>query len=138
MRQKPRSFLRPAFFIPAPLRNITGIIRPRKSFTPEACKPVGDASAACGPAVATLSVEVPALLATETAASEQVAAGLTAGETLQVSATVDELSPPEGVIVMVDFADAPGATEAGDSAVAERAKAGAVTARLIAVDVLTL
>lgn len=85
-----------------------------------------------------MSVEVPALLATETAASEQVAAGLTAGETLQVSATVDELSPPEGVIVMVDFADAPGATEAGDSAVAERAKAGAVTARLIAVDVLTL
>jgi hypothetical protein len=83
-------------------------------------------------------VEVPVLFATETAATEQVAAGVTAGETLQVSATVDELSPPEGVIVMVDFADAPGATEAGNSALAERPNPGAVIARLVAGDVLTL
>jgi hypothetical protein len=59
---------------------MTGIIKPSTSFMPEPCKPVDDARAACGPAATTVRVEVPALFATETAVSEQVAAGLTAGE----------------------------------------------------------
>jgi hypothetical protein len=61
------------------------------------------------------------------APSEQVAAGLAVGETLQVSATVDGSNPPTGVIVTVDVADEPGATEAGNSVEAERPKSADCT-----------
>ena len=138
MRHRLSSFLCPGFLRPAPLRNMTGIIKPSTRFMPEPRKPVRGARAAFGPAVATLSVAAPALFVTEIAPREQVTAGLTTGETVQLSTTVDGLSPPEGSIVIVDFADAPGATEAGDSAVAERPKPGAVTTKLIAADVLRL
>jgi hypothetical protein len=70
--------------------------------------------------VETVSGEVPVLFATEIVPREQVAAGLATGVTLQVRLTVDGSNPPDEVIVIVDFADAPGATEAGDNAAAER------------------
>jgi hypothetical protein len=85
-----------------------------------------------------VSVDVPVLFATEIVPREQVVAGFMAGETLQVRVTVDGLSPPDEVIVIVDFAEAPGATEDGDSAVAERLKSGAVTTRFITVELLAL
>src|ERR1019366_4364330 len=92
-----------------------------------------------GPAVVTVSVDVPTLLATVIGPSEQVAAGVTAGVTLHlVRTTVAGSSPPNGLIVIVDCADPPGATEDGTSAPAERLKSGAVTTRLTTVDVLTL
>jgi hypothetical protein len=78
------------------------------------------------------------LFATEIVPSEQVAAGLTEGETLQVRATPDGLSPFNGVIVMAALADAPGATEDGDSAEDERLKSGAFTGRLTTLEVLLL
>jgi hypothetical protein len=48
------------------------------------------------------------------------------------------LSPPVRFTVIVAFADAPGATEDGDSALAEMLKSGAATGRLIIVELLTL
>jgi hypothetical protein len=79
------------------------------------------------------------LFATEIVPSEQVTAGLLEGETVQARATVEGLSPPTGLeIVTFDCADAPGATEEGDKAVAERLKPGEVTGRLSAVEVLAM
>jgi hypothetical protein len=88
--------------------------------------------------VATVSVEDPTLFANEIVPSEHVAAGLVTGVTLQLSATLDGLRPPVGLMVMVEVDGVPGATEAGDSAEAESPKPGAATIRLIPVDVLTL
>lgn len=138
IRHMLRNSLCPSFFRPAALRSMTGIINPSARFMREPRTPVLGAMAACGPAVATMSAAEPVLLVTEIVPNEQVDAGLTTGETLQLSAIVDGLRPPAGLIVTVDFADAPGATEAGDSAVADRPKSGAVTITLIAADELRL
>jgi hypothetical protein len=124
-------------FSPAPPSKIAGIIRPIAKSLPEPRLSTGT-SAACAPLVATVSTDVPVLFATEIVPSEQVGAGLDPFDTLQVSATVDRLSPPSGLIVIVDFADAPGATEAGNRVPAEMLKSGAVTTKLTAVEVLPL
>ena len=52
----------------------------------------------------------------------QVGAGVTTGAMLQARVTLFTLKPPLGVIVAVDWADPPGATDAGDKAVAEMVK----------------
>jgi hypothetical protein len=85
--------------------------------------------------VATVRAEVPVLFATEIVPSEQVGAGLAAVETLQVRATVEGLRPPKGLIVIIDCADFPGATEDGNSAPAERLKSGAVNTKLTTVEI---
>ena len=117
---------------------MAGIISPSMKSVPEPILPAGDVSAAVGPAAVTVRVAVPALFATEMAASEHVAAGVTAGEILQVRATVDGSSPPKGVTVTVDCADFPGAIEDGLSAPEERPKSGAATARFTALEVLAV
>jgi hypothetical protein len=86
----------------------------------------------------TVSIAVPVPLVTEIAPREHVAAGFETGATLQVSARADGVSPPDVLIVTVDFAEAPGATGDGDAALAERLNAGAAMERLIAVEVLGL
>jgi hypothetical protein len=72
------------------------------------------------------------------AVSEHVAGGLATGVTWQVSERAETFSPPEGLIVIVDFADSPGATVPGDNALAARLKFGADTIRLNPVEVLAL
>lgn len=86
----------------------------------------------------TVSGDVPVLFATEIMPIEHVAAGLTEGDTVQASVTLEGLSPPDAVIVTVDFADPPGAIDEGDSGVAERPNAGEATGIAIAADELTL
>jgi hypothetical protein len=109
-RQIPRSFLRLGVFHPAALSSMAGISTPMAKSQREPCSGAG-ASTAWAPVVATVSIELPLLLATAVAPSEQVGAGLKVVETLQVRATVEGLRPPTGLIVMVDCPDAPGATE---------------------------
>jgi hypothetical protein len=84
-------------------------------------------------------MDVPVLFVPiEIGPSEHVTGWLTAGVTLHASVRAEGLSPPVRFTVMVDFADAPGATEDGDGVVAERLKLGASTTTLTTVDVLTL
>jgi hypothetical protein len=96
------------------------------------------ASAACVPLVVTVNTDAPMLFVTEIAPSEQVGAGLALLDTLQVSATVAGLSPPTGLIEIVEVADAPGLTEVGDMAPADTLKSGATTTRLTLAEELTL
>lgn len=117
---------------------MAGIISPSMNSVPEPILPSGDVSAAVGPAAVNVRVAVPVLFATEMAATEHVAAGVTAGETAQVRVTVDGSSPPAGVIVTVDCADFPGAIEDGLSAPAEIPKSGAAMARFTADELLTV
>ena len=88
--------------------------------------------------MATVKTELPILFVAEIVPSEQVGAGLAPAETLQVSATVVGFRPPCGLIVIVDVADAPGATADGDKAAAEMLKPGAATATLATVELLAL
>ena len=89
--------------------------------------------------VVTVSTEAPVLFVTEIAPSEQVGAGLTPVETLQISATVVGFNPPTGLMLIVDVADAPGVTEDdGDRAPAETLKSGATTVRVTTLEVLTV
>lgn len=85
-----------------------------------------------------VNIEIPLLFATEIAPSEQVGAGLTLVDTLQVKATALGFNPPTGLIVIVEVADAPGLTEGGVKVPGETLKSGATTARLTAVEMLTL
>jgi hypothetical protein len=85
----------------------------------------------------TVRVDVPVFLATETAPMEQVGAGLAVGEILQERATAEGLRPPSGLIVILDCADFPDATES-ESGAATRLKSGAVTTRFAAVEALLL
>jgi hypothetical protein len=109
-----RSFLR--FDLPAPQTNNPGINRATISLP----KPPFRCRAATGPVVLTVSVEDPVPLVTDIAPREQVTAGLTTGETLQLRLAVEGLNPPVGAMVIVDRAEAPGVTEAGDSVDDER------------------
>ena len=137
-RQKPKSFLRPGLFSPAPPSNMAGIIRPSARRMPEPWSPAGVASAVCGPAAVKVSIAVPTVLATVIDPSEQVAAGVAAGATLHLRTTVVGSSPPTGLIVIVDCADFPGAIEDGASVPAERLKSGPVTTRVTTVELLEL
>jgi hypothetical protein len=117
---------------------MAGIIRPSANSVPGPSPGAGDACAACEPVVATVSVDVAVLFVTEIGPSEQVAAGRMTGETLQVRVTVDGSIPPNGLIVIVDFADAPGVTDDGKSAAADRLKSGLITTWLNTGEVLML
>lgn len=66
----------------------------------------------------TVSVDAPP----EIAPNLHVGARFTTGVMLQARVTLSGLKPPLGVIVAVDLADPPGATDAGDKAVAEMVK----------------
>jgi hypothetical protein len=83
-------------------------------------------------------VALPLPFATAIAPSEQVAAGVTAGVTLQLRATVEGFSPPTGVIVTVEVTEAPGATEseAGEAASPKSAAIEVVTTKLTTVEEL--
>ncbi|MGA7633202.1 MAG: hypothetical protein WCB11_20775 [Terriglobales bacterium] len=122
---------------PAP-KNIAGIISASANSLPAPRLLVGGTSAAWGPVVATVRVAVPVPFSTVIVPNEQVAAGFTTGETLQLSVRLDGFIPPTGLMVIVDFADAPGAIEDGDSVEDVRLKLGAVTIRLKTVEVLPL
>jgi hypothetical protein len=87
-------------------------------------------------AVETVSVDVPTLFDVDIAPRAQVAVAL--GETLQVSVTLEGLSPPDAVIVTVDSADFPAAIVEGESAVADRLNAGEATASNICGEKLAL
>jgi len=117
---------------------MAGISTPMAKSQREPCSGAG-ASAAWVPVVARVSIELPVLLATAMAPSEQVGAGLKEVEMLQVRATVEGLRPPKGLIVMVDCPDAPGATES-DVGEDDRLKSGtaAPTTKLTTLEVLTL
>lgn len=86
----------------------------------------------------TVRIELTELFVTEIASMEQVVGGLTTGETMQLTVRVDGLRPPDVLIVIVAFADPPGVTAVGASAGAETLKSGAVTAKLITPEALTL
>lgn len=75
--------------------------------------------------VVTVRVEVPKLFATVTVPTEQAAAGVVAGEILQVRATLETSIPPIELMVMIEAVDDPGATVEGENAPAARAKSGA-------------
>jgi len=88
----------------------------------------------CAAVVLIVSVEVPELLATEVGDNAHVGAGVPPPVTTQVSVTVP-VKPAVEPTVIVEVADPPAATEAGESAPAEIVKsgvAGAPTARLTA------
>jgi hypothetical protein len=88
--------------------------------------------AVVGATVLTVRTDVPLPFATDAGLNEQVAGRETAGVMLQARLTAP-LNPLAGVIVTVEVADEPAATEAGVSAVAAMPKSGtggAVTARL--------
>lgn len=72
--------------------------------------------------VVTVSVAVPASFATVMVATEQEAAGLTAGVTLQVNVTPEGSKPFMGLTLMVEVEDCPAVTEEGDGVDAERLK----------------
>jgi hypothetical protein len=132
IRQKLRSFVALGFLNPAPPSKIAGIIRPKAKKPFESA---GESSFAWDPAAVTVRVDDPALFATVIDPSEHVGAGAVAGEMLQVSATWDGFNPPDGVILMVEVADAPGATDK-DTDEGERVNPGAATARLNMAEVL--
>lgn len=114
---------------------MAGMIRPNAN-KPLGSRPrPGEARADCAPAAAIVRVDDPALFVTVTLPNEQVGAGVFTGEMLQVSATPDGLSPPDGVIVMVDVTEAPGATD-NEGAEDERVKLGVAIARLMTAEVL--
>jgi hypothetical protein len=75
-------------------------------------------------------VEVPAPLGIEAGAKEQVGTEVTTGVMLQVKLTVP-LKPVVGATVIVEVADAPAATEAGDSAEAATVKSAAGAAATV-------
>src|SRR5579863_3815096 len=129
MRQKPRSFLRFGLLIPAPPSNMAGTIKPNAKSAPEPRWPAGVPSAACGPAVETVRMEVPVAPVTEVAPRVHVVAGFVAGVTLQVSFTVDGSSPPRPTMVTFAVDDEPGITEAGDNAAKEMLKPVTSTGR---------
>ena len=85
--------------------------------------------------VLTVTVDVPEPPETEAGLKEHVGAGVTAGVMLLQARLTAAVKPCAGVMVIVEVAVAPGATEAGDSAVAEMTKSGgvAVTVRPIVV-----
>lgn len=78
------------------------------------------------------------MFVTEIAPREQVAAGLTTGATLQERVTVEGSSPPDGMIVIVDFAELPAVTEGGASAEEDRVKPGTATTRVTVDEALAL
>ncbi len=88
--------------------------------------------------VATVRVALPVPFSTVIVPKEQVAAGFTTGETLQLSVRLDGFIPPTGLMVIVDFADVPGAIEDGDSVEEVRLKLGAVTTKVMTPEVLPL
>ena len=136
MRQKPSSFLRLGLLIPAPPSSMAGTMMAKANTVPEPFCPAGVFSAAVGPTVLTVNFALPTLFVTVIAPSEQVAAGFAAGVTLQLSATLVGFNPPSGVIVTVDVAEAPGATEPGDKFEDEILKSGAVTTTITSAEVL--
>jgi hypothetical protein len=79
--------------------------------------------------VLTVSIEVPEAFGTGFKLKAQVGAGLPPPVTLQVSATAP-VKPPVGATVIVEVADAPAETVAGDSAGAAIVKLGDDTVRL--------
>ena len=83
----------------------------------------------------TVSLAMPIPFETEVAATAHVGAGVAAGVMEQVRATPDTSNPFEGVTLMMDVADEPGATEDGDNAAAETVKP---TVTDTALDVLAL
>jgi hypothetical protein len=86
----------------------------------------------CAAVVLIVSVDVPELLATEVGANAHVGAGVPPPVTAHVSATVP-VKPAVEPTVIVEVADPPAATEAGEIAPAEIVKsgvAGAPTARV--------
>ena len=85
----------------------------------------GARDAAVAAAVPTVSVEVPEPLAIEFEAKAHVGAGVTTGAMLQLRLTVP-LKPLTGAIVMVEVADPPAATVAGESAEAATVKSANV------------
>jgi hypothetical protein len=117
---------------------MAGNNKPMANSAPRLTSPNGGDSAARGPAVATVRVEVPTPFTTDIAASEHVTGGLTAGDTVQASDTVEGLNPPDALTVTVDFADPPGTMGDGDNAVVEMLKAGETTGKTTAVEELTL
>ena len=86
---------------------------------------LGGAAEACAAVVLTVRVEVTGapLVVTEVGFSEQVGAGLAAVIMLQAKFTVP-LKPADGAKVMVEVAEPPAATDAGNGE-AERLKSGA-------------
>jgi hypothetical protein len=77
----------------------------------------------CAAVVLIVSVDVPELLATEVGANAHVGAGVPPPVTTQVSVTVP-VKPAVEPTVIVEVADPPAATEAGESAPAEIVKSG--------------
>ena len=87
----------------------------------------------CGAVVLTVSVDVPELFATEVGTRAHVGAGVPPPVTAHVRATVP-LKPAVEPMVIVEVADAPGATVAAESAPAVIVKSGvtgALTVRLM-------
>jgi hypothetical protein len=74
-----------------------------------------------------VSVDVPELFATEVGATAQVGPVAVAPATLQVRATVP-LNPATDPTVIIEVADAPGATLAAEIAPAESVKSGTAAA----------
>jgi len=93
---------------------------------PDKREPDAGTSAAVGPVVVTVRVALPAPLATVIAPTEQDAAGLTVGLTLQVNVTPAALNPFIGVTVTVEVVDDPGATEDGVNGDAESEKSALI------------
>jgi hypothetical protein len=88
--------------------------------------------AVVGAVVLTVIVDVPEALATEAGLNEHAGGRLTTGVMLQDRVTAP-LKPLCAVIVIVDVAETPAATEAGESAEAATVKSGGpVTVRLSA------
>ena len=97
-------FLRSAFR--RPLNNSAGIISPNARNASHLLLPE-NADADCAAVVVSVSVEVPV---PEIVPREHFGAGVAAGVIAQLRATIEGLSPPTGVIVIIDVADAPAAT----------------------------
>ena len=134
-REKLNSFLRLALFRPAPPSNNAGMIRPSAKSVPEPWPSAG-VRADCAPLVVTVTSAVP--LAGEIEPTEQVAAGVFDGVTLQLRATFEALSPPTAVMVTVDVAEAPGETVDGDKSPTARLNPGAITTNFMTLEELPL
>src|SRR5258708_25000352 len=96
----------------------------------------GSSDAVVAAVVLTVSVEVPVPPGTEAGLSAHVGPRVAAGATVQVRATAS-LKPLTGPIVIVEVADAPGATVAGESAEAAIVKSAATAAVLNATVCIT-
>lgn len=83
----------------------------------------------------TARVDDPALFAMVIDPTEHVGAGAVTGATLHVRVTWEGFNPPEGLILMVEVADAPGATDNAEGE-GERVNRGAATAKVNKAEVL--